>query len=79
MHNAAFFIKYKLHHLFFWLLLFGLWFFLRQDDYHSQATAFKVTLIKVVDLAILIYVTNYLLLPKLFYKKKICFVFPGNG
>ena len=75
MHNAAFFIKYKLHHLFFWLLLFGLWFFLRQDDYHSQATAFKVTLIKVVDLAILIYVTNYLLLPKLFYKKKYALFF----
>lgn len=42
----------------------------RYDDYALPATAFKVTLIKVVDLAILVYITNYLLIPKLLYKKK---------
>ncbi len=70
MHNAPFFLKYKLHHVFFWMLLLGLWFFLRVEDYRTPAQAFQVTLIKVVDLAILIYVTNYVLIPKLFYRKK---------
>lgn len=70
MHNAAFFLRYKLHHLFFWMLVFGLWFFFRMDDYSRQSTAFRVTAIKVADLALLIYITNYLLIPKLLYKKK---------
>ncbi len=70
MHNAAFFIRYKLHHLIIWMLVFGLWFFLRYEGYALQATAFKVTLIKVADLALMVYLTNYLLIPKLLYKRK---------
>ena len=70
MHNATFFLKYKLHHLVFWMLLLGLWFMLRYEDYPSQAVAFQVTLIKVVDLAFLVYITNYILIPGLLYKKK---------
>ena len=70
MHNAAFFIKYKLHHLIIWMLVFGLWFFLRYEDYALEATAFKVTLIKVADLALMVYITNYLLIPKLLYRKE---------
>lgn len=70
MQNATFFIKYKLHHLFFWMMLFGLWYFLRYEDYAAEATAFKVTLIKVTDLALMVYVTNYILIPKLLYKRK---------
>jgi sensor histidine kinase YesM len=70
MHNAAFFIRYKLHHLIIWMLVFGLWFFLRYEDYALEATAFKVTLIKVADLALMVYLTNYLLIPKLLYKRK---------
>ncbi len=70
MHNAAFFIRYKLHHLFIWMLIFGLWFFLRYEDYALESTAFKVTLIKVADLAVMVYITNYLLIPKLLYKKE---------
>lgn len=70
MHNAAFFIRYKLHHLIIWMLVFGLWFFLRYEDYALEATAFKVTLIKVADLALMVYLTNYLLIPKLLYKKR---------
>ncbi len=69
MHNAAFFIKYKLHHLLFWLLVAGIWFFLRVDDYSSPVKAFYVTMIKVIDLALMIYITNYLLIPQLLYKK----------
>jgi two-component system, LytTR family, sensor kinase len=70
MHNASFFLKYKLHHVFFWMLLFGIWFFLRKDDYVSESQAALVTLIKVSDLAIMVYLTNYVLLPFLFYRKK---------
>ncbi len=63
-------MKYKLHHLFFWLMLFGVWYFLRYEDYSTEAKAFKVTLIKVVDLALMIYIACYLLIPKLLYKRK---------
>ena len=70
MHNACFFVRYKLHHVLFWMLVAGLWFSLRQGDYASDATTWKVTIIKVIDLAILVYITNYILLPQLFYKKK---------
>ena len=51
-------------------MLFGLWYFLRYEDYSTQVKAFRVTLIKVTDLALMIYITNYLLIPKLLYKKK---------
>lgn len=70
MHNRDFFIKYKLHHIFFWMLVFGVWFFLRVDDYSRESTAFKVTLIKVAELAAMIYITNYILIPQLLYKKQ---------
>jgi len=70
MHNAEFFIKYKLHHLIIWMLVFGLWFFLRYEDYPNEAIAFKVTLIKVADLALMVCLTNYVLIPKLLYKRK---------
>jgi two-component system, LytTR family, sensor kinase len=63
-------LKYKVHHLFFWTLVFGVWYFLRYQDYDTQQQAFLVTLIKVVDLAMLVYVTNYVLIPQLLYKKK---------
>ena len=70
MHNAAFFLKYKLHHVIIWMLVFGTWFMFRYDGYALPATAFKVTLIKVIDLAALVYFTNYFLIPKLLYKKQ---------
>jgi sensor histidine kinase YesM len=69
MHNAKFFLKYNLHHLVIWLLIFGTWFFLRYEDFRLPATAFKVTLVKVIDLAMLVYFTNYVLIPKLLYRK----------
>lgn len=70
MHNAAFFIKYKLHHLVLWMLLFGLWYFFRYEDFSTELKAFQVTLIKVVDLALMVYMTNYVLIPFLLYKKR---------
>ncbi len=62
--------RYKLHHLFIWMLVFGVWFYLRYQDYRTFQTAFTVTLIKVADIALLIYICNYVLIPNLLYKKK---------
>jgi two-component system, LytTR family, sensor kinase len=70
MHNAKFFIKYKLHHLIIWMLVFGVWYNLRYMDYSSQEKAFKITLLKVADLALMIYTANFLLVPHLLYRKK---------
>lgn len=70
MHNAPFLLKYKLHHLLFWMLFFGIWFMLRYEDYSSGSLAFRVTAVKVADLMLMVYVTNSLLIPKLLYKKK---------
>ncbi|MBL7762041.1 MAG: histidine kinase [Chitinophagaceae bacterium] len=66
----SFFSKYKLYHILFWVLLFGGWYYFRYEDFSSSALAFKMILVKVVDLAILVYVTNYMLIPQLLYKKK---------
>jgi len=62
-------LKYKLDHLFFWMLVFAVWYFLRVDDYSTRTKAFKVTCIKVAELALMIYITNYVLIPRLLYKK----------
>ncbi|HKZ68329.1 MAG TPA: histidine kinase [Chitinophagaceae bacterium] len=59
-----------MHHVFFWMLVFGFWYFLRYQDYTVPGRAFLITLIKVIDLALMVYITNYILLPQLFYKKK---------
>jgi len=63
--------RYKVPHLLFWILVCGIWFFLRVDDYPSPAKAFVVTIVKVVELALMIYITNYILIPQLLYRKKI--------
>jgi two-component system LytT family sensor kinase len=63
-------LKYKVHHIFFWMLVFAAWYFLRYQDYSRTSIALWVTLIKVVDLALLIYITNYLLIPRLLYRKR---------
>ena len=63
-------LKYKLHHPLVWLALFAGWYFFRAKDFPTQQLAWQVTAIKVIVLALLIYVTNYLLIPRLLYKKK---------
>jgi sensor histidine kinase YesM len=70
MQQVTLLMKYKLHHFLFWLVVFGVWFFLRYDDYSTIARALEVTLIKVTDLALMVYITNYILIPKLLYKRK---------
>ncbi|MEP7252989.1 MAG: histidine kinase [Ginsengibacter sp.] len=68
--NQSIFIKYKLHHLIFWLGVFGLWYYFRFQDFPTKMLAIKVTVVKVADLALLVYITNLILIPKLLYKKK---------
>src|SRR6476659_4354450 len=70
MRDRNFFYRHKLQHVCFWLLLFGLWYYFRYQDYSSKALAAKVTVLKVVDLAFMVYITNYILIPQLLYKKK---------
>jgi len=70
MRAAAIITKYKIHHVFFWLLVGCAWFLLREKDYASRSQAMLITLIKTADLALLIYIANYVLVPRLLYKKK---------
>ncbi|MBB1284147.1 histidine kinase [Flavisolibacter sp. BT320] len=64
------FLHYKLHHLCFWLVLGAIWYYLRYQDYATWQQAFLVTLVKVVDLALLVGIANYVLIPRFLYRKK---------
>ena len=66
----TFLIRYKLHHVLFWLVVFGLWYYLRFQDFATNAMALKVTAVKVIDLALLVYITNLFLIPKFLYRKQ---------
>lgn len=70
MRKTNFFLRYKLPHLFFWLALFACWYYFRYQDYSSRGLAARITLLKVADLALMVYITNYLLIPQLLYKKR---------
>jgi len=69
MNKQSIFRRYKLDHLLGWLVLFGGWHFFRYQDY-PRSTGWLVTGLKVADLALMVYITNYLLIPQLLYKKK---------
>jgi len=43
---------------------------LRYEDYATPAVAFKVTFVKLVDLVVMVYITNSLLMPSFLYKKR---------
>ncbi len=60
--------KYRLHHLAGWLLLYAGWYYFRYQDYPRGAGL--ITLIKVADLMLMVYLTNNLLIPRLLYRKK---------
>ncbi len=57
-------------HLLFWVFIFLVWFYLRYQDYNTLQEAIWVTVVKVTDLAIVIYFANVLLVPKLLYTKR---------
>ena len=69
MNKLSIFRRYKLDHLLGWLVLFGGWHFFRYQDY-PRDIGWLITGLKVADLALMIYITNYLLIPRLLYKKK---------
>lgn len=70
MQQQNFIYRYKLHHLLFWALLFGGWFYFRYQDYPTIDKALLITSIKVIDLVLMVYITNYILIPQLLYKKR---------
>ena len=63
-------MRIKIYHIAFWLLVAGIWFYLRYQDYSSLQLAAQVTFVKVIDLALLIYFVNLVLVPKLLYTKR---------
>jgi two-component system, LytTR family, sensor kinase len=69
MNTAGFIQRYHLHHWLGWGLLFLGWHFFRYQDYPA-GKGWAITFIKVADLALMVYFTNYLLIPRLLYKKK---------
>lgn len=42
---------------------------LRYEDYDTPDMAFKVTLVKLIDLVLMVYITNYIFIPFFLYKK----------
>jgi two-component system, LytTR family, sensor kinase len=68
MNSSSPFIRYKLHHLLVWTIVFLGWHFFRYQDY--RVNGWWITFVKVADLALLVYITNYLLIPYLLYKKR---------
>jgi two-component system LytT family sensor kinase len=70
MSFAGFISRYKIFHLLFWLLLFVVWYFFRYDDFVNKKLVFQITLLKVADLALMVYITNYILIPYLLYRKR---------
>ncbi len=67
---AHYIYRYKLHHILFWLLLFGGWYYFRYQDFRTTDQALRITVIKVLDLALMVYITNYLLIPRLLHRKQ---------
>lgn len=70
MPQQNFLYRYKLHHLIFWVILYCAWFYFRYQDFASVNQALLIIAIKVVDLALMVYITNYILIPKFLYAKK---------
>jgi two-component system LytT family sensor kinase len=70
MQNGNFIQRYKLHHVFFWVLILGLWYFLRYEDFSTPQLAFRITVVKVLDLALMVYISNYILIPVFLYKRR---------
>lgn len=63
--------RFKLHHIAVWLVIFLGWHFFRFEDYRrfGTGTGWLISFVKVADLAMMVYIVNYLLIPRLLYKK----------
>lgn len=62
-------LRYKLHHVLLWFIVWIIWYYLRYQDY-TPGQAVVVTTIKTFDLALMVYLANYFLVPKLLYSKQ---------
>jgi sensor histidine kinase YesM len=69
MKTAGFIQRYNLQHWLGWGLLLLGWHFFRYQDYPA-GKGWYITLIKVADLALLVYLTNYWLIPRFLYRKR---------
>ena len=58
------------YHALFWMAVAACWFYLRYQDYATLAQAALVTIVKVIDLALVIYTVNLLLVPQFLYTKR---------
>jgi len=63
-------LRWKLHHVLLWVVIFFGWFFFRYQDFPTLTVAFKEVTVKVATLASLVYISNYWLVPAFLYKKK---------
>jgi two-component system, LytTR family, sensor kinase len=70
MRKAGYFKSFKPAHLLLWLLLFVAWYYMRVNDFPTKSVALMVTAVKVIVLAILVYFTNYFLIPRLLYTRR---------
>lgn len=64
------FLRYRFHHVLFWCFFGAAWYYLRYQDYSSASTALLITVVKVIDLALMVYIANYILIPTFLYRKK---------
>ena len=70
IHNSILFSRYKLHHVLWWLGFFTVWVLLRIDDYPALPATIWAGVLKVTTLAVAVYFTNYVLIPRLLYKQR---------
>lgn len=63
-------IRYKLHHVLFWMTFFAVWLLLRIDAYPAVQATIWAGVLKVVTLAGAVYFTNYVLVPRFLYRQK---------
>ena len=63
-------LRRVIYHATFWLLLFAAWYYFRYEDFRTRQQALLLIFIRVADLALMVYIVNYLLIPKLLYRKK---------
>jgi sensor histidine kinase YesM len=59
-----------LYHVLFWILFFWAWYFMRANDFPNTKVALQVTAVKVIILGIVVYLTNYLLIPFVLYRRR---------
>lgn len=70
MAQAQTVFRKKHYHVIFWLAAAAVWVYLRYQDYQTILQAILITFIKVIDLAVIVYLVNLLLVPRMLYRKK---------